>query len=188
MRIILVLAILTLTACTAPSQHNEARWGAVRVFFAPSQDGVWDWSQTQRSTLRSALTAANALGPTFVEATDSAHADIVLRDWDSTDCSLGSGRWYPGTNVIEVNPTCVAGLELQAAAIHELGHVLRMTHICMEGGELMVCSPVGIGPAVMNPRVSYGDVLDMTGATPYTGVAQDTPTDLDLAEWRRTHP
>lgn len=185
----LALIGLFTAACVAPSQHDEARYGARRVLFAPSTDGVWDWSQDQRQTLRTALAAASALGPTFVEATDAQHADIVTRDWDSgaLGCSLGAGQYTVGSvpALVEINPTCVSGLALQAAAIHEWGHALGMQHVCATTGELPLCSPVGVGIAVMNPAASYGDPIDQ-GL--HTGVAQSTPTDLDLAEYRRVHP
>lgn len=179
------LAALLLSC--APSQHDEARWHTRTVAFAPSTDGVWAFSEAQLVDLRAALRSMDALGPTFVEVPDWTGADVVVRDWDGDGrtCALGAGQHRVGTNVAEINPTCAAGLALRATMVHEVGHVLGLAHVCMEGSELPDCSPVGIGPAAMNPRAAYGDPIDQTR---YTGVAQDSPTQLDIDEWNRVHP
>jgi hypothetical protein len=51
-----------------------------------------------------------------------------------------------------------------------------------------VCSPVGTGAALMNPRLSYGDP-EITSDRAYDGeVAPTWPHALDLAEFNRVHP
>ncbi len=92
-----------------------------------------------------------------------------------------AGNWWS----FEVDPACAAGYtELRAAVGHEIGHALGMGHVCFTAGELADCS-VGIGPAMMNPQIAYGDILDAMPGDPL-GVATDVPTALDLSEYSRT--
>ena len=183
----IAILVLALCACT-PSQHDPQRFGTVIVAFAPSLDGTLDWRTDQLPELRAELVALNALGPTFIEASEGA-AQIVVRPFDSgTGCAHGVGRWTPGTTFVEIDPACAQGYtELRAAVGHEIGHAIGLSHVCFTAGEAPDCSPVGVGPAMMNPQLSYGDILDAMPGDPL-GVAQDTPTALDLDEYRRAHP
>lgn len=192
--IFLVLLALFVTTCNGscnkPTQHNQTRYGTVTVAFAQSLDGIWDFNQTQRSALQEELNDLSALGPTFVLAPEGS-ATYVIRAWSSGGhCEHGAGQWTPGTHFAEVDATCTGGLlGLRTAVAHELGHMLGMQHICMAANELTNCSPVGYGPAIMNPNVSYGDPLvGEENVSAYTGVPQVAPSHLDILEYSRVHP
>ena len=176
---------LALAACV-PSQHDPSL-PPVRVAIGAGLDGLTDWRADQRAEIRVELAALGALGPSFVEVPESDPAAIVVRTFDSgPGCARGSGRYTLGTRFVEIDPACCAGFtELRAAVGHELMHAVGCSHVCRTAGEASDCSPVGFGPAVMNPRTAYGDSLDPSDGT--TGVAQGTPTQLDLDEFRRTH-
>lgn len=182
-----------LGACN-PTQHNEQRYGVVTIGFGAPIDTAGPWRSDQLVELRNELQELNALGPTFTEVTE-ATAQIVVRPFDSSmrsgTCHLAAACYGQGNTYVEVDPAETAGyLELRTAMAHEIGHALGMHHVCFTAGEASDCdTAVGVGPAIMNPQISYGDVLD-PNAVPGdpTGVPTTDPTDLDLAEFRRTHP
>lgn len=179
-RVALVLAAL-LAACAAPSQHDEARFGVVRVAFP-------DWASVYQEAFRERLEPMGALGPTFVEA-DEAQADVVVRHWDSgPGCAHGAGSWAGGRDV-QIDPACCQGtLALQAAFEHEIGHALGMHHICRRlPSEASDCvGPMGV--AVMNPALTYDHPGDIGFDEAFVaGVSQVDWTDLDLAEFARVH-
>jgi hypothetical protein len=183
-RILMVVAIFAASCADAPSQHDPARHGRVLVFY-----GADDWTSQQRDAFAAELLAMEALGPDFTLATELA-ADVVVRHWDSGDgCTHGAADYTAATHTIRIDPVCTHGdLELRTALGHELGHFLGMTHVCRSSGELPVCSPVGTGAALMNPRLSYGDP-EITTDRVYDGeVAPVWPHALDLAEFNRVHP
>lgn len=175
---------LLLTACV-PSQHDEAHYGRVTIAFGAPLDSSGPWRGDQIAELRAELSALDALGPTFIEASEGS-AQIVVRPFDSgPSCALGAGRWLPGTSFIEIDPACAHGYaELRTAMGHEVGHALGLAHVCTRPGETADCSVVGFGFAMMNPSLSYGDVFSDMGPN---DIVSDAPTDLDLAEFRRTH-
>lgn len=193
MRLLIAIALLfsVLSTACSPTQHDQSRYSTVTVAFGAPLDSAGPWRSDQLVELRAELAALNALGPTFVEASEGS-AQIVVRPFDSgPGCALGAARFTPGTTFVEIDPSspCTNGFtELRAAMGHEVFHAVTgsRTHVCFTAGELPDCSPVGYGPAMMNPQISYGDPIDPNGGP--LGVATDVPTDLDLAEWRRTHP
>jgi hypothetical protein len=159
----------------------------VTVAFGASLDAAGPWRADQLAELRAELHALDALGPSFVEASEAA-ASIVVRPFDSgPGCVRGAGRFAVGTAYVEIDPACAAGYAaLRAAVGHEIGHAIGMAHVCTYDGEAPDCSPVGVGFAMMNPSLSYGDTTDP--ASTVSDIASDAPTDLDLAEYRRAHP
>jgi hypothetical protein len=190
----LLFAILvTALLCACPNQHDPVRWGTVRVYFERGDGNPLAFQSGDIATMRLALPDMRALGPDFLEAIDRVSSDVAIEHFDSgLNCAGGAATYTPATRVIRIDPVCASqsggGLALRAALSHELGHhagILR--HICRRVGEAADCSPVGFGPAVMNPSLSYGDnagpTLDMVYAGP---LPTWQPTQLDLDEFRAT--
>lgn len=125
-----------------------------------------------------------ALGPRFVEAGEGnrSAARVIVQPYDSEGCTLGAGSWIVGSRVVEVDPDCAAGdTAFRQAVGHEIGHALGMRHVCAHPGDAVDCSPVGFGDAMMNPSLGGG------GESFDPMLAQDEPTPLDLAEYRRVY-
>lgn len=185
MKRLLAIAALVLAACP-PSQHDPARYPPVRVHFPPN-----DWASSYVDQFRLAMQDAAALGPDFSITPDRASATVIVEHIDALGrCAQDGVHHVVGTNRVQIDPVCLSGnLFLRAAFIHEVGHVLGMSHICQHPGDAPDCVTTGFGVAVMNPALSYGDNSGPTFDTAYTGPApQWFPTDLDLAEFRRTRP
>lgn len=169
-----LLFLLTVFArCEPTTQHNPDIYGRVTVFLSS------EWLPIDRPRLREALVNLNRLGPAFVETEFASTADVVIRPFESPGCA-SAGQHRIGTRVAEVDPNCTRGdTAFRTAVAHEVGHALGMGHICREDREVPDCSPVGYGPAVMNPYL--WEPKDPLDPVPFT----DVPTDLDLAEFRR---
>lgn len=179
------LLVAVLLAC-APTQHDAPRYGVVRIHFPPG-----NWASNFTDQFRLAMQDAAALGPDFAVTTDASQATVIVEHFDSgPGCRDGAGRWLTGTNRVQLDPVCLPGLLFQRAAfLHEVGHALGMRHVCRQTGQTADCSPIGLGVAVMNPSLSYGDTGGPTFDTAYTGpTPQWFPTQLDLDEFRRTRP
>jgi hypothetical protein len=184
MRLAALLALL-LAACAAPSQHDPSL-RPVTVALQGSPDGVLDWRADQRAEIVRELDALGALGPSFVLVADALAADLVVREFDSgPGCAGGVEQHTLGSRIVLVDPVCAHGFdELRTAVGHGIGHGMGMGHVCLVAGDAADCHGA-YGPALMNPSVSYGDVLEPGR---FTGVGTSVPTELDLAEWRRVHP
>lgn len=181
---LLALAALALAACVAPSQHDPAAYGTVAVYYAPD-----DWASSYRDVFREELRVLDRLGPRFVEAATEAEATVVVRHWVSPDCAAAAARWTRGTRVVELDPVCLPGtLVLRTAFQHEVGHALGLAHVCRRAGDAPDCSPVGFGPALMNPFVVTGDAGPGFEEAYVGQVPHFEPSELDLAEFRRTRP
>ena len=172
-------ALLLALGCDPPTQADPVRYGEVRVFIAP------EWLALDKARIRDELALLNALGPHFVEAGEGGRstARVIVQPFDSRGCTLGAGRWEVGSRVVEVDPTCTHGdTAFRSAVGHEVGHALGMAHVCQRPGDALDCSPIGYGPAMMNPSLGGG------GESFDPALADDAPTPFDLAEYRRTHP
>lgn len=188
MRLALTLA-LVLGACI-PTQNDPTRYGVRRVHVVTG-DQPGAFATSYLPTFDEALRDVGALGPTFVRTSARDLADVTVAHFDSGPrCELGAGRYTPIARLIEIDPVCTQGLLVQRAALaHEIGHWLGMRHVCRFAGEVQDCSPVGYGPAVMNPSLTYGDDAGPTLDSAYVGpVPTFQPTELDLAEYLRANP
>lgn len=173
---LLCLALAAPVGCDPPSQADPARYGTVSVFIAP------EWLDVDEARIRDELVILSALGPRFVEAGEGGRstARVIVQPYDSEGCTLGAGRWLVGSRVVEIDPTCTPGdTAFRQAVGHEVGHALGLQHCCRHEGEAADCSPVGFGDAMMNPSLSGG------GESFDPALANDAPTPLDLAEFRR---
>ena len=182
---LLALALVAGGCADPPTQHNEARYGVVRVFVAP------EWLELDKVQIRQQLVNLDALGPSFVEAGEGGRstARVIVQPMTSgAGCFADAAHWIVGTRIVEIDRTCmVSESSFRQAVGHEVGHALGMLHICEREGDLPDCSPVGYGDAMMGPRLRPTD--DAPGFTEaYTGaLGFDEPTDLDLAEFRRVY-
>lgn len=172
-----------------PSQRDPARYGTRRVHVTTGDGVPGAFASSYVPTIEQALRDAEALGPAFARVLDRAQADVTIEHFDAGPmCAGGAGQHTLGTNVVRIDPVCTQGsLVMRAAVIHELGHWLGMSHVCRQAGEATDCSPVGFGQATMNPSLTYGDPTGLPFDTAHVGLAPAfQPTELDLAEFRRT--
>jgi hypothetical protein len=184
MRALLLALAAIIAACTAPSQTDEARFGAVTVAFSESLDGVWDWRQDQLVELRAELKALSAVGPVFRETSEGS-ADVVVR---AASLNGPCGLFRAGLRYVEVDAACTAGFgALKAATGHELLHFYTwksfgwLGHVCDHPGDDPTCHATVTGPSLLAPglaRVDPGPGFSEA----YTGDFVDgVPTDADLA-------
>lgn len=183
------VGVLTVAiGCVAPDQHDASRYGTYGVVLvAPSKhaDPTLDagpWRPDQVDVIQKCYRTLERIGPVFPFVTED-QAKIRVRPYNAAVDSLDpkqAGRYSPGSPIVECDPVRTQGYEALCACVaHETGHLLGMQHVCTQTGEAPDCSPVGQGVAIMNPSVVYGDT------SKNETVSQSTPTDLDLAEFRR---
>lgn len=169
-----LLSLCLLVACDPPSQHDSVRYGEVKVWLGPG------WLNYDRQRIEQQLTYLHRLGPAFSLTTDQDAANVLLYRFESPNCELfGAGRWFQGSRRVEIDPVCTQGDTVFRMTVgHEIGHALGMGHVCTRDREVPDCSPVGHGQAMMNPFIWERDDAEFW-------VAQEEPTELDLAEFRR---
>jgi hypothetical protein len=169
-----LFSLCLLVACDPPSQHDPVRYGEVKVWLGPG------WLNYDRQRIEQQLTYLHRLGPAFSLTTDQDAANVLLYRFESPNCELfGAGRWFQGSRRVEIDPVCTQGDTVFRMTVgHEIGHVLGMGHVCLRDREVPNCSPVGYGQAMMNPFIWERDDAEFW-------VAQEEPTELDLAEFRR---
>lgn len=169
----LFLLAFALLSCE-PDRFDPGTYGTIEVWVSPQ------WSNNDKTRIADALLLLHRLGPAFHVTEDSTIASVVILPFESTNCVVtGAGRWRVGSRVAEIDPVCTPGdTAFRTVTNHEVLHVLGLEHVCQRAGG-PDCSPVGYGPAIMNPELSEGaDPLD---PVPFT----DVPTRLDFAEWDR---
>lgn len=186
-------AALAGAACTAPSQHDPATYGTVRVALGPGLDGT-PWRDDQARELVAEVAALAALGPDWVLTSEGA-ADVVVRP---ADLAGACGRYVAGAAFVEVDPACTAGyLALRRACGHELLHwylyrtARWLGHLC--SWPYNASAPPGCHPSIVcaDCLLSPGLVPPDDGPTwteVYTGaVAEPAPGWGDLELVRTCH-
>lgn len=169
----LVVFMAHLTNKLTRPNANDNRLGTVSVYFPATVP-------TQVTT--NTLAELSRLGPTFTQAANSYTADVVVTTSYQDNCT-SAGYHRLATNVATIFTNCTHSPEMmQLALMHEIGHVLGMTHVCRNAiTNETTCSPVGYGPAFMNPVIEDGYTEDLV---PNRGLQYEL-TSLDIAEYRR---
>lgn len=109
----LALVIVAVGAC---GQHDEARFGVVRV-------AVEDCREPQRGWIVAELDSLAALGPTWRLAGAGETPDVTVRCVAFPDGSQAAARYTAGSNVVEVDPANAPGeFAIRSAAGHDLFH------------------------------------------------------------------
>jgi hypothetical protein len=171
--VLIGFAVFGLERLLRPNANDQRAHGEVSVYIPASVA-----SSVAQNTVRE----LSRLGPTFRQVFDSSAADVVVVTEMPTTCT-SAGYHRLGTSVATVNITCTHSPEmLQLAMMHEIGHVLGMTHVCKNAITTEQCSPVGYGPSMMNPVIEEGWTDD---SVPNSGIQYEI-TSLDIQEYRRT--
>jgi hypothetical protein len=176
----LLLGATALAAACGGSNYNPARYGTVSVVVeGPVSD-------TQRTWFATAL---DPLGPDFQVSTAGVPTVRVIADTTlGTPGSCAMRVSYTEHIVRLSHPACFTSETAGRAAIaHALGHALLMTHICRSPTEASDCSPVGTGGAIMNGGMQVTQP-DGTLTETFTPGNMDSPSGLDMDEFRRVHP
>lgn len=180
--LVALLALVALAGCDPPSQADPARYGTVRVFIDP------EWLDVDEALIVRELARLEALGPAFVSAGEGGRstARVAVQAFVSRDCTTDAAHWEVGSRVVEIDRTCFTSESTFSQAIgHEIGHALGMGHVCLRAGDAAECSPVGFGPAMMNPRISADGPGPGFHEAWLDALGEADPTPLDLAEYRR---
>lgn len=176
---------------TKPNNHNETRFGVYKIRMVG-----WEGTQGRMFTqwAQETLPQLNRLGPTFqLVESDENISVLKINIVDRNDqCANIAAIAYQrntltGVHRIIIDPICTQGeLQFKAAFMHEIGHSLGMSHICTTSDRRNDCSPVGRGPAVMNPHLLNETRNENSLHTINVGVL---PTweiqDLDIREFCR---
>jgi hypothetical protein len=187
MRRFAFLSMLLACGCGSPTNHNPMHYGSVLVFLS-IENHVGDTATT--NALGNVAMDLAAIGPDFVPSTSQAGAQLTIRIMPfSGDCAGGGP--IPQMPFMAPNGTtqyheiwtvsfdnCGGDSQRNEALLaNAIGTAIGMQSICTQAGGTAACpavngcSPVGYGPAVMNS----------CSTDPH-------PTQLDIAEYRRTHP
>lgn len=153
-------------------------WGFVEVWVSPA------FEPPARASILAELLRLHALGPAFVVAAAPAPGAVAVRPFRG-DCLTDAAHVLPGSRVVELDLSCMGGDDAAAVAVgHSIGHALGLSHVCAVPGELLECSPVGYGPALMGPRLRRATGL---GEVFSGALGHPEPTSLDRAELLRVY-
>lgn len=181
-----VVLLVVLIGCSGSSQYNPAVYGRHRVFVAFGTSVPIAFVPADRIWIEAALQHASTLGPDFELVEQETGATLRVERWRSTDCRAEASQTTG--NTVRVDPECFAAhMFAQAAIVHGIGRAIGLRYVCRYANETSECSPVGMGRAVMNPVLSFGDGTgpDVSGIDRRPSeLPAFIPTALDLAEAR----
>ncbi len=130
------------------------------------------FSEKEKETMtRGFKKLKSAFGLEFLEGEN--HSEITwnkifVRKWISSRDSNVIGQYIHGQSQVLIDSTRVSTrTELDILFLHEVGHWLGLTHICLpsdksEPSSSSSCSPVGTGVAIMNPTINYSSSSDFS--------------------------
>lgn len=113
----------------------------------------------------------------YQEVPPQSDSDITIRRLNASSVNNLLGFYQPRSNILRIDPNRTP-FEISGTVVHEFGHWLGMSHVCSVPNERdvygvqIICSPVGIGVAAMNPMIRSAQ--------------QTSVTELDRLELRRT--
>lgn len=127
--------------------------------------------------VRKGLVILDEFDFSYREIPQQSEADITIRRLSSSSANNLLGFYQPRSNILRIDPNRTP-FEISGTVVHEFGHWLGMSHVCSVPNERdiysvqIICSPVGIGAAAMNPMIRSAQ--------------QTSVTELDRLELRRT--
>lgn len=155
-----VLACLSERSRNLPSVHtNLQHHNPIRIQIDHH------FSDYEHRQFIAVLPSLSGLNLRYIEVVD--HPDLYVQKWINPrpeDMSLG--LYFSNTNFILIDSGRIfTELQLRAAILHETGHWLGMRHVCLDQENNLPkygCSPVGYGPGIMNPLLTFDHVQEFT--------------------------
>jgi hypothetical protein len=161
------------------SNHDPARYGSVTVMVVGGST----------STLPSALTALDALGPDF--RTDGAGVVVGL---EIAGCAVGAqgmarlvytaARQRLRVELCALPPGSAHARAEQQIIMHGLGHVVGMGHV--DDANAILRSHALTAPGGL--ASDWSEQIDDIRVEPDTGLVRVEVTQADIDEFKRTHP